>query len=55
MASKDLLQRHIAQLNESITSFDRDPADTDYQRGYLAAMQEARRMARDLVPAQPAQ
>lgn len=30
----------LQQLEEAIHSFDRDPADSDYQRGYLAALIE---------------
>jgi hypothetical protein len=32
------------ELQQMIASFDRDPADTDYQRGYLAALKEVQRM-----------
>jgi hypothetical protein len=36
------LQTVIRKLNKSINLFNIDPADSDYQRGYLAALKETR-------------
>lgn len=41
----------IRRLNWSIATFDKDPPDSDYQRGYLAALKNMREEARALVPA----
>lgn len=37
----------IEYLRAMIVQFDLDPPDTDYQRGYLAALQELLRVAED--------
>lgn len=34
------MQQMLQHLEQAIHGFDRDPADTDYQRGYLAALIE---------------
>lgn len=35
----------VGYLRKMIGQFDKDPPDTDYQRGYLAALQELLRVA----------
>jgi hypothetical protein len=45
------MQDIIEHLNKAINGFNIDPPDSDYQRGYLAALKETRRVVRDLVPA----
>lgn len=34
----------LAKIKDMIASFTTDPADSDYQRGYLAALVEVERM-----------
>ena len=35
----ELYRNALAYVLEAIKGFDKDPADTDFQRGYLAALQ----------------
>lgn len=44
MEGKDMDKEFLKHLEESIDSFKNDPADTDFQRGYLAALKECKRV-----------
>lgn len=34
----------VQYLDEALAAFEKDPADTDYQRGYEAALRELKRV-----------
>lgn len=40
----------VTYLREAIATFDADPADSDYQRGYVAALKETLRVAEERRP-----
>ena len=42
-AHEDLRTEPKAYLEYAIASFDNDPADSDFQRGYLAALRDVLR------------